>query len=110
MPMNMDSWYYKFKYYLQCKSSVKILDAKITRVLRLKYTHYNVINGVVFGENYDSLLHRCLEISNDERVLNCLHEKIGIGHFSRYTTTHKIMNVIYCRPTLFKDAHKCHIF
>ena len=35
------------------------------------------------------------------------------GHFSRDTTTHKILRVGYYRPTLFKDAHahvrKCDI-
>ena len=72
-----------------------------------------MIHGVLFLQNYDKVLLRCLEKDNAEHILIELHDGLANGHFSRETTAHKVLRVGYYWPTIFKDAHvharKCQI-
>ena len=53
-----NSWYNDLKYYLRHGSSLCHLYARKRRSLRLKYTQYQLINGVLFHKNYDNVLLR----------------------------------------------------
>jgi hypothetical protein len=68
---------------------------------------------VLFRRNYDSILLRCLEKTEAQKVLQELHDGPAGGHFGGDTTAHKIIHAGYYWPTLFKDAHdyvrKCKI-
>ena len=48
MPTSTNSWYNDLKYYLTYGSSPNHLDAQKKRALRLKYTQYQLKNGVLF--------------------------------------------------------------
>ena len=108
-----DSWYNDIKYYPTHGSSPNHLDSRKKCSLRLKSTQYQLINGVLFQQNYDKVLHRCLEKDDAEHILIELHDGLAGGHFSEKTTTHKVLRAGYYLPTLFKDAHahaqKCQI-
>ena len=75
------------------------------RDLRLKSAQYQLIDGVLFRQNYDQVLLRCLEKDDAEHILTELHDGPPGGHFSRETFAHKVLRVGYYWPTLFKDAH-----
>ena len=105
MPASTDSWYNDLKYYLTHGSSLNHLDAWKKRALRLKSTRYKLINGVLFQQNYDKVLLRCLEKDYVEHILIDLHDGPAGGHFSGETTAHKVLRVGYYWPTLFRDAH-----
>eukprot|EP00253_Pinus_taeda_P014460 PITA_14460 len=57
-------------------------------------------------QNYDSILLRCLEKPEAQKVLQELHDGPAGGHFGADTTAHKIIHAGYYWPTLFRDAHE----
>ena len=105
IPASTNSWYNDLKYYLTHGSSPNHLDAHKKRDLRLKSTQYQLIDGVLFRQNYDQVLLRCLEKDDAEHILTKLHDGPIGGHFNEETTTHKVLRVGYYWPTLFKYAH-----
>ena len=72
-----------------------------------------MIDGVLFRQNYDKVLLRCLERDDAKHILTELHDGLEGGHFSGETTSHKVLREGYYWPTLFKDAyahaHRCQI-
>jgi hypothetical protein len=73
-----------------------------------------LINGILFRQNFDGVLMRCLEKDEAEKVLLELHAGEASGHFGGDTTAHKLLIVGYYWPTLFKYSQalcrKCVIF
>ena len=80
-------------------------NPKQRRALRLKSALYHIFDGVLFRKNYDGVFLRCLEREDANKVVAKLHDGPTGGHFSRDTTSHKILRVGYYWLTLFKDAH-----
>ena len=72
-----------------------------------------MIDGVLFQQNYDKVLLRCLEKDDAEHVLIELHDGLAGDHFSGKSITHKVLREGYYCSTLFKDSHahvcKCQI-
>ena len=64
--------------------------------------------------NYDSVLLRCLEKTEAEKVLQELHDGPAGGHYAGEATAHKILRAGYYWPTLFKDSYnyirKCQVY
>ena len=60
---------------------------------------------MLFRNNYDGVFLRCLEREDANKVVAELHDGPAGGHFSRDTTTHKILRARYYWPTLFKYSH-----
>ena len=56
-------------------------------------------------KKYYSVLLRCLEKPEVEKVMQELHDVPVGGHFEGNTIAHKILHAGYYWPTLFKDAH-----
>ena len=56
MQASTNSWYNDLKYYLTHGSSPNHLDAHKKRALRLNSTQYQLIDGVLFQQNYDQVL------------------------------------------------------
>jgi hypothetical protein len=63
-----------------------------------------LINGILFRQNFDGVLMRCLEKDEAEKVLLKSHAREASGHFGGDTTAHKVLIVGYYWPTLFKYA------
>jgi transposase InsO family protein len=73
--------------------------------LRLKFASFHLVNGILFCQNFDGVLMRCLEKDEAEKVLLELHAGEAGGHFGGDTTAHKVLRAGYYWPTLFRDAH-----
>eukprot|EP00253_Pinus_taeda_P031324 PITA_31324 len=57
-------------------------------------------------QNYDSVLLRCLEKPEAQKVLQELHDGPVGGHFGADRTSHKVIHSGYYWPTMFRDAHE----
>ena len=66
-------------------------NSKQQRALCLKSDAYQIIDGILFRKNYDGVLLRCLEKEDAKRVITELHDGPVGGHFSKDTTSHKIL-------------------
>ena len=95
-------------------SSPSHLDAQKRQSLRLKFSQYQMINGVLFHQNYINVLLRYLEKDDVVQVLTKLHGGLAGKHFNKETTMHKVLREGYYWSTMFKYAHsygrKCEIF
>eukprot|EP00253_Pinus_taeda_P030951 PITA_30951 len=110
---DIESLYADTIYYLKNGDAPAHLDHTKKRALRLKAKQYQLINDVLFKRNYDSVLLRCLEKTEAEKVLQELHDGPAGGHYAGDATAHKILRAGYYWPTLFKNSHsyvrKCQI-
>ena len=68
---------------------------KQIRALHLKSASYQIIDGVLFRNNYDGVFLRCLEQEDAKKVIIKLHDGPAGGHFSGDTTAHKILKARY---------------
>jgi len=111
---NAESLYADIIYYLKNGYAPPNLDHTKKRSLRLKSKQYQLVNDILFRINYDSVLLRCLEKAEAEKVLQELHDGPAGGHYVKDATAHKILLASYYWPTLFKDAHnyvrKCQVY
>jgi hypothetical protein len=98
-------WYDDIRHYLQHGSTPHHLDPAKRRALRLKSASFHLVNGILFRQNFDGVLMRCLEKDEAEKVLLELHAGEAGGHFGGDTTAHKVLRAGYYWPTLFRDAH-----
>eukprot|EP00253_Pinus_taeda_P028458 PITA_28458 len=102
---NSESQYADLIFYLKNGHAPPNLSYKNKRVIRLKSKNSVIIDDVLFRQNYDSVLLRCLEKPEAQKVLQELHDGLAGGHFGADTTAHKIIHVGYYWPTLFIDTH-----
>ena len=100
-----DSWYNDIKFFLLHGNAPEHLDSCIKRDLRLISTPYQLIDNILFKNNFEGVLHRCLEKNEADNVLYQLHAGPAGGHFGGETTAHKVLKAGYYWPTLFKDAY-----
>ena len=91
----MSPWYNDIRHYLQHGSAPRHLDRAKRRALRLKSASFHLINGILFRQNFDGVLMRCLEKDEAEKVLLELHAGEAGGHFGGNTTTHKVLRAGY---------------
>ena len=66
-------WYNDIRHYLQHGSTPRHLDPAKRRPLRLRSASFHLVNGILFRQNFDGVLMRCLEKDEAERVLLELH-------------------------------------
>jgi hypothetical protein len=98
-------WYDDIRHCLQHGSTPRHLDPTKRRALRLNSASIHLVNGILFRQNFDGVLMRCLEKDEAEKVLLELHAGEASGHFGGDTTAHKVLRAGYYWPTLFWDAH-----
>jgi hypothetical protein len=88
-------WYDDIRLYLQHGSTPRHLDPAKRRALRLKSASFHLINSVLFRQNFDGILMRCLEKDEAEKALLELHAGEAGGHFGGDTTAHKVLRDSY---------------
>eukprot|EP00253_Pinus_taeda_P025768 PITA_25768 len=93
-------------FYLKNGYAPPNISYKNKRAIRLKAKNFIIVDDVLFRQNYDSILLRCLEKLEAQKVLQELHDGPAGGHFGADTTAHKIIHVGYYWPTLFRDTHE----
>src|ERR1700733_11766157 len=101
-----ESQYTDLIFYLKNGHAPPHLSYKSKRAIRLKAKNFSLVDNVLFKKNYDSILLRCLEKSEAQKVLQELHDGPAGGHFGADTTAHKIIHAGYYWPTLFRDTHE----
>eukprot|EP00253_Pinus_taeda_P031301 PITA_31301 len=108
-----ESLYADIIYYLKNGYAPSYLNYTKKRALRLKAKQYQFINDIIFRMNYDSVLLRCLDKSEADKVFQEHYDGPAGGHYAEEATTHKILHAGYYLPTLFKDSHsylrKCQV-
>eukprot|EP00253_Pinus_taeda_P006285 PITA_06285 len=104
--IDYESQYADLIFYLKNGYASPNLSYKNKRAIRLKAKKFTIIDDVLFRKNYDSVLLRCLEKQEAQRVLQELHDRLAGGHFEADTTAHKVIHAWYYWPTLFRDAHE----
>ena len=103
---NSESQYADLIFYLKNGYAPPNISYKNKRAIRLKAKNFIIIDDVLFRQNYDSVLLRCLEKPEAQKVLQELHDGPAGGHFGADTTAHKIIHAGYYWPTLFRDTHE----
>jgi ribonuclease HI len=88
-------WYDDIRFCLEHGSTPHYLDPAKRRALRLKYASFHLVNGILFRQNFDGVLMRCLEKDEAEKVLLELHAGEAGGHFGGDTTAHKVLRAGY---------------
>eukprot|EP00253_Pinus_taeda_P016099 PITA_16099 len=106
--IDSESQYADLIFYLKNGYAPPNLSYKSKRAIRLKAKKFTIIDDVLFRQNYDSVLLRCLEKPEAQKVLQELHDGPAGGHFGADTIAHKVIHVGYYWPTLFIDAHEYH--
>ena len=104
--MNSKSQYVDLVFYLKNGYAHFHLSYKNKRAIRLKEKNFMIIDDVLFRRNYDSILLKCLERPEAQKVLQELHDGPAGGHFGADTIAHKIIRAGYYWPTLFRDTHE----
>eukprot|EP00253_Pinus_taeda_P001939 PITA_01939 len=104
--IDSESQYADLIFYLKNGYAPPNLSYKNKRAIRLKAKKFTIIDDVLFRQNYDSVLLRCLEKPEAQRVLQELHYGPAGGHFGADTTAHEVIHAGYYWPTLFRDAHE----
>jgi hypothetical protein len=89
------------KYYLTHGSAPQHLEMKKIRSLMIKHAQYQLVNGLLFRNNYDGVLLRCLEKYDVEKVLQEIHDGHVRGNFVGDTTAQNILRVGYYWSTMF---------
>jgi hypothetical protein len=95
-------WYDDIRHCLQHGSTPRHLDPAKRRDLRLNSSSFHLVSGLLFRQNFDGVLMRCLEKDEAEKFLLELHAGEVGGHFGGDTTVHKVLRVGYYWPTLFQ--------
>eukprot|EP00253_Pinus_taeda_P010931 PITA_10931 len=103
---NSESQYADLIFYLKNGHAPPNLSYKNKRAIRLKSKNFVIIDDVLFRQNYDSFLLRCLEKPEAQKILQELHDGPAGGHFGADTIAHKIIHAGYYWPTLFRDTHE----
>eukprot|EP00253_Pinus_taeda_P009215 PITA_09215 len=104
--IDSESQYADLIFYLKNGYAPPNLSYKNKRAIILKANFFTIIDDVLFRQNCDSVLLRCLEKQKAQRVLQELHDGPAGGHFRADTIAHKIIHAGYYWPTLFRDAHE----
>lgn len=71
------------------------LNYKTKCALRLKSNQYELVNDVFLRKKYDSVLLRCIEKPEAEKVMEELHDGPTGGNFGGNSKTHKILHAGY---------------
>lgn len=82
-------------FYLKNGYAPSNLSYKNKHAITLKEKNFMIVDDVLFKQNYDSILLRCLEKPEAQKVLHKLHHGLVGGHFGSNTTTHKTIHAEY---------------
>ena len=88
-------WYDDIKFCLIHGLAPHHLDPTKRRALRLKSSSFQLINGILFRQNFDGVLMHCLEKDEAEKVLLELHAGEAGGNFGGDKTAHKVLREGY---------------
>jgi len=102
-----NSWYNDIIVYLLHETTPQDIDPKNSRVLRLRFVSFQLINDVLFRKNFDGVFLRCLEKEESKKVLAELHSSDVGGHFGGDTTAPKYLGMVTISPHYLRMLMLC---
>jgi len=90
-PMEDSEWYTDIIFYLRSGQFPFTMNPKERRTLKMKSSQYVMIVDILFRRNYNGILLICVDERKVQELIDKFHEGICGGHFSRTTTSHKII-------------------
>ena len=89
------SWYHDIKFFLLHGNALEHLDSRSKRALRLRSAPYQLIDNILFKNNFEGVLLRFLERNEFDSVLPQLHAGPAEAHFGEETTAHEVLKSRY---------------
>ena len=82
----------------------KQINREEKEIFQRKVAPYTLIGGVLFKIGMDDILKRCLEPSEQKKVICALHAGSSGGHFAFLSTVNRIQSAGYWWPFLHRDV------
>ena len=105
MLVEVDLWYTHITNYLvtgEVPSEWKTQDKKH---LFAKIHAYYWEEPFLFKYYADQIIRKCVLEEEQHGILNHCHENASRGHFASQKTAMRVLQLGFCWPSLFKDAH-----
>jgi hypothetical protein len=99
-------WYVDIANYLSSGMLPPSLTSKEKKKIIKQSARYTWIDGDLFYTGYDLIIRRCVRQDEILEILKAFHDEPCGGHFADKRTTHKIFNLGYYWPSIFKDSKK----
>ena len=105
-------WFHEIRRYLDTQEYTKGALVNNKKFLRRFSAKFFLCNGVLYKHNHDSTLLRCIDKSEEDKVMADLHEGTFGTHSSGYMMAKKILWAGYYWSTMEADCHQysrtCH--
>lgn len=99
-------WYADVVKYLAVGKLPKHLTPRERKLIVQRSTRFSWIRGYLFHQGADMHIHRCIREDEIYDILKSCHDGPCGGHFADRRTGHKILQMGYYWPMIFKDAKK----
>ena len=110
-------WFHKVKRYLEAQEYPEGASVNDKKFLRRFAAKFFLSNSILYKRNHDSVLLRCVDKVEDERIMAEFHEGAFGTHSSGHTMEKKILRAGYYWSTMEKNCyqhsqtcHKCQIY
>ena len=105
-------WFHEVKRYLEYQEYPEEASVNYKKFLRRFSTKFFLSNGILYKRSHDSVLLRCVDKAEAERIMGELHEGTFGTHSSGHTMANKILRAGYYWSTMEADCYQhsqtCH--
>lgn len=99
-------WHEDVANYLVVGKLLKHLTTKERKLIVQCNSWFSWIGGYLFHTGVDMCICRCIHKDEIHDILKAFHNEPCSGHFADQSTRHKVLQMGYYWPTIFKDAKK----
>eukprot|EP00253_Pinus_taeda_P014430 PITA_14430 len=99
-------WYANVGNYLAVGKLPKHLTTRERKLIVQCNARFSWIGKYLFHTWADMCIHRCIREDEIHDILKACHDESYGGHFAYRRTRHKVLQMGYYWPTIFKDAKK----
>ena len=100
------SWYADVVNYLAVGKLPRHLTTKERKLIVQGSARFSWIGGYLFHTGVDMHIRRCIREDEIYEILWACHDEPCRGYFADHKTGHKVLQMGYYWPTIFKDAKK----
>lgn len=99
-------WYADVANYLAVEKLPKHLTPRERKLIVQRSTRFSWIGGYLFHIGADMYIRRCIREDKIYDILKACHDRPCGGHFADCRNRHKMLQLGYYWPTIFKHAKK----
>eukprot|EP00253_Pinus_taeda_P026402 PITA_26402 len=99
-------WYGDVENYLALGKLPKHLTTREIKLIAQRSAQFSWIGGYLFHTRVDMCIRRCICEDEIHDILKAYHDEPCGGHFADQRIGHKVLQMGYYWPTIFKDAKK----